>query len=133
MHLKRTYILLLLGNVIRSSWLVMLFKSSISLLISFLLFLSIIDRSMWIYFSFQCFHFFCFICFSFLNDFYFFHNSWFTRFCQFSTVQQIDPVARIHIYILFLTLSSIMLHRSSQCSTVGSHCLSSLNVIVHIY
>ena len=25
------------------------------------------------------------------NDFYFFHYSWFTVFCQFSTVQQGDP------------------------------------------
>ena len=41
--------------------------------------------------------------------FIFFHYSWFTVFCQLSTVQQSDP-AHTHIYILFLTLSSTMLH-----------------------
>ena len=58
----------------------------------------------------------------FLNDFYFFQYSWFTVFCQFSTIQQIDGHAHIYIYIyihihmythtriLSLTLSSIMLH-----------------------
>ena len=44
------------------------------------------------------------------NDFYFFYNSWFTVFCQFSTVQQSDPVTHIYTYVLFLTLSSITLH-----------------------
>ena len=56
----------------------------------------------------------------FINDFYFFHYSWFTVFCQFSTTQKSDPVTHIHththththIYILFLTLSSIMLHHN---------------------
>ena len=43
-----------------------------------------------------------------LTDFYFFHYSWFTVFCQSSTVQQGDLVT--YIYIIFLTLSSIMLH-----------------------
>ena len=33
----------------------------------------------------------CFTCFIY-NDFYFFHDSWFTVFCQFSTVQHGDPV-----------------------------------------
>ena len=30
--------------------------------------------------------------FFFFNDFYFFHDRWFTVFYQFSTVQQGDPV-----------------------------------------
>ena len=34
----------------------------------------------------------------FLNDF-FFHHSWFTVSCQFSTVQQGDPVTHTYIYI----------------------------------
>ena len=56
--------------------------------------------------------------FIFLNDFYFFHYGWFLVFCQFSIIQQSDPVSlslshthiHIHIYILLLTLSSIRLH-----------------------
>ena len=40
----------------------------------------------------------------FLNDFYFFHYSWFTVFCQFSTVQQGDPVTHTCTHS-FLTLS----------------------------
>ena len=50
--------------------------------------------------------------FLFLNDFYFFSYSWFTVFSQFSTIQQSDPVSLplpTNIYILFLTLSPIML------------------------
>ena len=43
------------------------------------------------------------ILFIFYNDFYFFHCSWFTGFCQFSTVQQSDPVAYIYIYIYIYT------------------------------
>ena len=46
----------------------------------------------------------------FLNDFHFFHYSWFTVFCQFSIVQESDPVTHAYIRILFLTLSSITLH-----------------------
>ena len=34
----------------------------------------------------------------FFNDFYFFHHSWFTVFCQFSTVQQGDPVTHTYIH-----------------------------------
>ena len=43
---------------------------------------------------FQCWWFreFNSIFFLFFNDFYFFHYSWFTVFCQFSPVQQSDPV-----------------------------------------
>ena len=53
-----------------------------------------------------------FFFFLLLNDFYLFHYSWLTVFCHFSTVQQRDPVTHTHIciYILFLTLSSIVLH-----------------------
>ena len=37
----------------------------------------------------------------FNNDFYFFHYNWFTVFCQFSTVQQGDPVTHtcIHSFV----------------------------------
>ena len=34
----------------------------------------------------------------FFNDFYFFHHIWFTVFCQFSTVQQGDPVTHAYIH-----------------------------------
>ena len=43
----------------------------------------------------------------FKNDFYFFHCSWFTVFCQFSTVQQSDPVTHKYIH----SFSHIILHR----------------------
>ena len=33
-----------------------------------------------------------------LNIFYFFHHSWFTVFCQFSTVKQDDPVTHMYIH-----------------------------------
>ena len=38
---------------------------------------------------------------SFNNDFYFFHYSWFTVFCQFSTIQQDDPVTHECIHYFF--------------------------------
>ena len=37
----------------------------------------------------------------FINDFYFFHYSWFTMFCRFSTVQQGDPVTHTHVHSFF--------------------------------
>ena len=37
----------------------------------------------------------------FVNDFYFFHYSWFTVFCPFSTVHQGDPIT--HIYACFFS------------------------------
>ena len=40
------------------------------------------------------------------NDFYFFQYAWFTVFCQFSTVQQNDPIIHRNIFF-FLTLSSM--------------------------
>ena len=43
------------------------------------------------------------IFFVFSNEFYFFHYSWFSLFCQFSTAQ-----SHIHVYILFSHI--IMLH-----------------------
>ena len=49
-------------------------------------------------------HFFFFLPY---DDFYFFHYSCFTVFCQLSTIQQGDPVT-IHVYILFSHI--IMLH-----------------------
>ena len=35
------------------------------------------------------------------NDFYFFHYSWFTVFCPFSTVQHGDPVTHTCIHSFF--------------------------------
>ena len=40
----------------------------------------------------------------FYNDFYSFHYSWFTVFCQFSTVQQGDPVTHNMYRLFFLTV-----------------------------
>ena len=34
----------------------------------------------------------------FSNDFYFSHYNWFTVFCQFSTVQQSNPVTRVYTF-----------------------------------
>ena len=39
--------------------------------------------------------------FLFYNNFYFFHYSWFTVFCQFSTAQQGDPVTHTCIHSFF--------------------------------
>ena len=35
------------------------------------------------------------------NDFYFFHYSWFTVFCQFSTLQQSDPIENTCMHSFF--------------------------------
>ena len=62
-----------------------------------------------------CFILFLFV--SFFNDFYFFHYSWFIVSYQISHYSKKTP-SYIHIYIyiciyiLFLTLSSIMLHHT---------------------
>ena len=40
----------------------------------------------------------------FLMIFIFFHHSWITVFCQFSTVQQGDPVTLSYVHSFFLTL-----------------------------
>ena len=45
---------------------------------------------------------------AFLNDFYFFHYSWYTVFCQFSTAQQGDPVTYTYIHYFF----HIILHHA---------------------
>jgi len=74
--------------------------------------------------------------FVFFNDLYFFHYSWFTVFCQFSTVQQSDPVTHTYIH----SFSHIILHHapspvtrySSLCHTAGANCLSIPNAIVCI-
>ena len=81
---------------------------------------------------------FCsFLLFLFFNDFYFSHYSWFTVSCQFSAVQQSDPVTHTHthtyIYILFSHYPpscSITSDYSSQCSPAGHHCLSTPNATV---
>ena len=49
------------------------------------------------------FFIFFFTC-SLFNDFYFFYYSWFTVFCQISTVQQSDPVTQTCIHSFFLML-----------------------------
>ena len=82
----------------------------------------------------QQYQFFFFL----LNDFCFFQYGWFTEFCQFSTVQQSDPVTHTSIhsfsYIIMLhhALSQVIKY-SSQCYTAGSHCLSIPKAIVCIY
>ena len=43
----------------------------------------------------------------FLNGFYFFHYTWLTVFCQFSTAQQSDPVAHAHSH----SFPHVTLHR----------------------
>ena len=69
------------------------------------------------------------------NDFYFFHYSWFTMFCQFSTAQQGDLVTHTYIHFFFshYHAPSQMTRRSSLCCTAGSHCLSIPKAIVGIY
>ena len=86
---------------------------------------------------------FCRVKFSltFLNDFYFFHYSWFTVFCQFllySTVSQSHTHTHVYIHILFLTYSLSRSIISDQIQfpllyTAGSHCLSTPHAIVCIY
>ena len=54
---------------------------------------------------------FYFSLFIFINDFYFFHDSWFTVFCQFPLYNKvIHTYIHIYTHILFLTLSSIVFH-----------------------
>ena len=48
-------------------------------------------------------------CWVFNNDFYLFHDSWFTVFCQFLLYSQATQ-SHIRKYSLFPTLSSIMFH-----------------------
>ena len=73
----------------------------------------------------------------FVNGFYFFHHSWSTVCCQFSTAQQGDPVTHTYyIYILFLTLSCSIISSkisSSQSCTAESHCPSIPKAIVCIF
>ena len=60
----------------------------------------------------------------------FFHCSWFTVFCQFSTVQHSDPLTHTCIHSFSHTIFHHFLtqnlgHSSLSC-TVGPHCLSIL-------
>jgi len=50
----------------------------------------------------------CILYFLIFNDFYFFHYSWFTVFCQFSTIQQSDPVTHMYLY----SFSQIILYQA---------------------
>ena len=52
--------------------------------------------------------------FLFLNDFYFVHYSWFRVFCQFSTVQQRDPVTHTYIHSFSHTTAVITDCRSGH-------------------
>ena len=67
-----------------------------------------------------------FFSFLFNNDFYFFHYSCFTVFCQFSPIQQGDPVSHTYIHSFFshYHAPSQVTRYSSKCYTAGSHCLS---------
>ena len=42
--------------------------------------------------------------FIFINVFYFLHYSWFIVFCQFSIVQQSDPVTHIYVHSTMVLL-----------------------------
>ena len=53
----------------------------------------------------------------FYNDFYFFHDSWFTVSCQFSTVQQGDPVTHTCIH----SFSHIILLHHKKCILMIDH------------
>ena len=82
-------------------------------------------------------------CLFFLNDdFYFFHYSGFTVFCELSTVQQSDPAhTHTHTHIFFFSHFHTILHHvpsqvtrySSLCYTAGSHCLSTPNVLLVLF
>ena len=69
-----------------------------------------------------------FIFLIFKKWFYFFHYSCFTGFCQFSPVQQSDPVTHTHMhsfsYIILHHAPSQVTRYSSQHYTAGSHSLS---------
>ena len=71
---------------------------------------------------------FCFF-FFFRNDFYCFYYSWFTVFCQFSTVQPGDP--GIHIYTLFFS------HCPPSCSIISGidmdPCAIQQDLIAHLF
>ena len=56
--------------------------------------------------------------YSSLNDFYFFHYSWFTVFCQFSTKQQSDPVT--HTYKHSFSQKYGTLHESACHPCTGA-------------
>ena len=72
----------------------------------------------------------------FFNDFYFFHYSWVTVFCQFLLYSKVTQS-----YIYRYSLSHLILHHgpsqvtiySSLSYTAGSHCLSISNAIICIY
>ena len=63
----------------------------------------------------------------FLKDVHFFRQSWFTVFCQFSTVRKSNPVTHAYVHTFFFShhpAPSPVTRYSSQCCTAGSHCLS---------
>ena len=80
------------------------------------------------------FSFFLFFFLKFLNDFYFFHYSWFTVFCQFLLYSK---VTQSHTYICYF--SHIILHHtpyemtrySSLCYTAWYHCLYTPNASIN--
>ena len=63
-------------------------------------------------------HFYFLLFFKFYNDFYFFHYSWFTVFCQFSTIQG-RKVIQLHIHAYSLGF----LFRDKH-APVYNHCIS---------
>ena len=62
--------------------------------------------------------------FFYIMIFIFFHHSWSTVFCQFSTIQHGDPVTHtcIHSFFSHYHAPSQVTRHSSQCYTAGSHC-----------
>ena len=67
-------------------------------------------------------HFFLFLFFYF--DF--FHHSWFTMFCQFFTIYQVDSATHTCVYsfLSYYHAPSQVTRHISQCYTAVSHCLS---------
>ena len=61
-----------------------------------------------------------------LNDFYFFHYSWFTVFCHFSTLQPGDPVTHTHIH----SLSPIILLHHKHLDIVSS-AIGGISLLIH--
>ena len=71
--------------------------------------------------------------FFFNNDFYFFHYSWFTVFCQFSAAQQGDPVKHTCVLSFFSHHVPTQVKRQFPVPYSKIHCLSIPKSIVCIY
>ena len=85
------------------------------------------------------FHWFYLLLSFICNDFYFFHCSWFTGFCQFSTVQQGDPDTHTCIHSLTIahyilwTPSVSRLHLIQDLAQCLTHHRCSITHFANIY